>query len=87
MCHPALCNSIDMVKAMNTVDVDQFRDNLENYVDQVLTNHTPLKVTGSAGKAVVVISADDWESERETLYVLQNGSLMKQIANSLAAKT
>ena len=87
MCHPALCNSIDMVKAMNTVDVDQFRDNLKSYVDQVLTNHTPLKVTGSAGEAFVVISADDWESEQETLYVLQNGSLMKQITNSLAANT
>jgi antitoxin YefM len=30
------------------------------------------------------MSADDWDREQETLYVLQNNSLMKQIAESLA---
>lgn len=30
-----------------------------------------------------MISAQDWESEQETLYVLQNQSLMQQIAASL----
>jgi antitoxin YefM len=28
------------------------------------------------------MSAEDWEREQETLYVLQNSSLMKQIAES-----
>jgi antitoxin YefM len=32
----------------------------------------------------VVISAEDWEREQETLYVLQNSSLMKQIAESIS---
>ena len=32
----------------------------------------------------VVLSADDWEREQETLYVLQNNDLMKQIAASAA---
>ncbi|EED31223.1 prevent-host-death protein [gamma proteobacterium NOR5-3] len=31
----------------------------------------------------MVVSADDWEREQETLYVLQNKSLMKQISESL----
>ena len=31
----------------------------------------------------VVISAEDWERGRETLYVLENRSLMQQIARSL----
>ena len=30
----------------------------------------------------MVISAEDWERERETLYVLQNQSLMQQIPES-----
>jgi antitoxin YefM len=30
------------------------------------------------------MSADDWEREQETLYVLQNTGLMRQIADSLA---
>ena len=43
----------------------------------------PLKVTHSGGVDFVVISAEDWEREQETLYVLQNNNLMKQIASSL----
>jgi antitoxin YefM len=35
----------------------------------------------------VVISAEDWEREQETLYVLQNPSLMQQIANSTQTHT
>jgi antitoxin YefM len=29
------------------------------------------------------MSADDWEREQETLYILQNNSLMQQISDSL----
>ena len=69
---------------MDTVSVNQFRDKLKTFVEQVVTNHTPLKVTRRAGEAFVIMSADDWEREQETLYVLQNSSLMHQIADSLA---
>jgi len=68
---------------MDTVSVNQFRDNLKTFVEQVVNNHVPLKVTRRTGEAFVVISADDWEREQETLYVLQNQSLMSQIAASL----
>lgn len=30
------------------------------------------------------MSAEDWERDQETLYVLQNSSLMRQIADSSA---
>lgn len=67
---------------MDTVSVNQFRDNLKAFVEQAVSTHTPIKVTRRAGEAFVVMSADDWEREQETLYVLQNSSLMKQIADS-----
>ncbi|MFK4750829.1 type II toxin-antitoxin system Phd/YefM family antitoxin [Oceanobacter antarcticus] len=76
--------SVHLVLDMDTVSVNQFRDKLKTFVEQVVTNHTPLKVTLRAGDAFVVMSADDWEREQETLYVLQNNSLMKQIAESMA---
>ncbi len=72
---------------MDTVSVNQFRDNLKSFVEQVVSNHTPIKVTRRAGEAFVVVSADDWEREQETLFVLQNQSLMTQIAASLATHT
>ena len=31
----------------------------------------------------VVIGAEDWEQEQETLYVLHNADLMKQVEESL----
>ncbi|PKG99798.1 type II toxin-antitoxin system Phd/YefM family antitoxin [Paraglaciecola sp. MB-3u-78] len=67
---------------METVSVNKFRDNLKSFVEQIVGNHMPLKVTRRSGDDFVVISADDWEREQETLYVLQNNSLMMQIAAS-----
>jgi antitoxin YefM len=39
-------------------------------------------VTQRDGKALVIMSEKEWRRERETLYVLQNSDLMKQIAAS-----
>lgn len=72
---------------MDSVRVTQFRDNLQAYIEQAVSNHTPLKVTRRAGEAFVVMSADDWERGQETLYVLQNSSLMRQLAESVATHT
>ena len=69
---------------MDTVSVNQFRDKLKFFVEQSVSNHTPLKVTRRSGEAFVVMSADDWEREQETLYVLQNTDLMQKIAESAA---
>ena len=69
---------------MNSVSVNQFRENLKSFVEQVVNDHNPIKVTRRAGEDFIVISADDWEREQETLLVLQNSSLMEQISASLA---
>ena len=68
---------------MDSVSVNKFRDNLKSFIEQIVTEHVPLKVTRRTGDDFVVLSADDWERDQETLYVLQNNSLMKQIANSM----
>ena len=70
---------------MDSVSVNKFRDNLKSYVEQVVTNHLPLKVTRRSGDDFVVMSADDWEREQETLYILQNTDLMKQITASMGS--
>ncbi len=69
---------------MDSISVNKFRDNLKSFVEQVVTNHFPLKVTRRSGDDFIVISAEDWEREQETLYVLQNSDLMRQIAASMA---
>ncbi len=72
---------------MDTVSVNRFRDNLKSLVEQVVSSHEPLKVTRRAGDDFVIMSADDWEREQESLYVLQNNSLMQQVAKSLGTHT
>jgi len=70
---------------MDSISVNKFRDNLKSFVEQVINQHIPLKVTRRSGEDFVVVSADDWEREQETLYVLQNKSLIKQINSSLTS--
>lgn len=67
---------------MDTVSVNKFRDNLKKLVEKSLSNHEPLRVTRRTGEDFVVISAEDWEREQETLHILQNSQLMRQIAES-----
>ncbi|MEJ2201251.1 MAG: type II toxin-antitoxin system Phd/YefM family antitoxin [Desulfuromonadaceae bacterium] len=67
---------------MKTVSVNQFRAKMKDFVEQAASEHEPLKVTRRSGGDFIVISAEDWERDQETLYVLQNSSLMKQISES-----
>ena len=69
---------------MDSISVNKFRDNLKSFIEQVVSRHLPLKVTRRSGDDFVVVSAEDWEREQETLYVLQNSALMQQIAASTA---
>lgn len=68
---------------MDSISVNKFRDNLKSFIEQVVDRHLPLKVTRRSGEDFVVVSAEDWEREQETLYVLQNNALMQQIAASM----
>ncbi|NMM42071.1 type II toxin-antitoxin system Phd/YefM family antitoxin [Pseudoalteromonas arctica] len=72
---------------MDSISVNQFRDNLKAFVEQTVSEHEPIKVTRRAGDAFIVMSADDWEREQETLHVLQSNSLMQQIADSMKTHT
>jgi antitoxin YefM len=69
---------------MDSISVNKFRENLRTFVEQVVSRHHPLKVTRRSGEAFIVIGAEDWEREQETLYILQNNNLMQQISASLA---
>jgi len=68
---------------MDAVSVNKFRDNLKQFIEQVIHDHSPLKVTRRGGDDFVVVSAEDWARDQETLHVLQNGALMQQIADSM----
>ena len=65
-----------------TLSVNQFRANLKHYVDNAINNHEQLTVNRKNGEAFVVVSLEDYTREQETLYVLNNNSLLSQIEYS-----
>ena len=67
---------------MIELSVNKFRSNLKSFVDQAIDQHAPLKVTRRCNDNFIVMGAEDWEREQETLYVLQNTTLMQQIVES-----
>ncbi len=46
---------------MESITVNRFRDNLKNFVEQVVSQHLPIRVTRRNGADFVVVSAEDWE--------------------------
>jgi len=52
---------------MNTTTVNKFRDSLKSFAAEVVSQHTPLRVTRRNGTDFVVMSAEDWERDQETL--------------------
>jgi|GEM_PF-142599 antitoxin YefM len=76
-------HTVHLTHLMNFISVNRFRDNLKLFIEQVVNDHAPIKVTRRAGEDFLVMSADDWKREQETLHVLQSSSLMQQIADSL----
>lgn len=71
------------MSALREMSVREFRNRLKAAVEKVIEDHVPLRVTRRNGEDFVVLSAEDWEREQETVYVLQNRSLMEQIARSM----
>lgn len=68
---------------MREISIAEFRSRLRDVVETVLSDHAPLRVHGRGGKDFVVVSAEEWDREQETLHVLQSRPLMEQIERSL----
>jgi antitoxin YefM len=65
------------------LSVNKFRSNLKVFVDKAINEHMVIRVKRRAGRDFIVISAEDWDREQETLYILRNKELMSQVAESL----
>ncbi len=74
-------------KTMNSISINQFKNDLQDLIKQVINQHIPIKITSQDGQDFIVISAEDWEQQQETLFVLQNSNLVRQIAHSMATHT
>jgi antitoxin YefM len=63
---------------IHEVSARRFSENLEQEVEKVVSNHEILRVRRDGGD-IVVLSADDWRSVEETLYLKKVPGLVESI--------
>ena len=59
------------------------RSNLYKLIDETIASHEPVIIKGKRGNAVL-ISEDDWQSIRETIYLLSVPEMRESIREGLA---
>lgn len=64
---------------MRTTNYSDLRSNLKNYLDGVVRDSEPLIVHRSGNESVVVISLDEYNSIRETEYIMKSDAMMDSI--------
>ena len=69
---------------MNAVTVTEAKQHLEELIDQVIADAEPAIVVTDEGQQVVVISLDEFNSWRETLYLLANPANAVHLRQSIA---
>jgi len=69
---------------MRNISISNFRKNIASSVDSVVANHTPLLLTRREGEAAVLISAEDYSSMKETLYLLSSQANAQSLYRAIA---
>jgi antitoxin YefM len=69
---------------MKTATVSDFRDNVKEYLDQVADNHEELIISRPKNKNIVILSLDDYESLKETTYLLSSSANAARLQEGLA---
>ncbi len=64
---------------MRTATFTDFRANLKDYMDTVIDDYDTLIINRPSGKAVVMISLDEYNSIKETEYIMSSPETMEAI--------
>lgn len=64
---------------MRTANYSELRNNLKRYLDGVINDSEPLLVHRAGNESVVVISLDEYNSIKETEYIMKSPAMMDAI--------
>lgn len=64
---------------MKTANYSELRNNLKHYLDGVINDSEPLLVHRAGNESVVVISLDEYNSIKETEYIMKSPATMEAI--------
>ncbi|WP_373523629.1 type II toxin-antitoxin system Phd/YefM family antitoxin [Aquiflexum sp.] len=68
---------------MEIITYTNFRQNLKKYLDKVFTDDSPLFVTRTDGKDVLILSKSDYESMQETFYLMKSPKNAERLLRGL----
>lgn len=69
---------------MTTLPLAEVRANLSRLVDEAVRTHERIEVTRQGRRAVVILSADDYDSIMESLTILSDQDLMREVRQAEA---
>ena len=69
---------------MDAITYSSARANLASTMDRVCEDHEALIITRNGGKAVVMLSLEDYQSLEETAYLLRNPANAKRLLSATA---
>ena len=69
---------------MNSLSFSDARANLKATMDRVVADRAPVAITRQRGESVVMVSASEWESIEETLYLLRSPANAKRLLEAIA---
>lgn len=64
---------------MTTLPLAEVRANLSKLVDEAVRTHQRIEVTRQGRRAAVILSADEYDSIMETLAILSDTDLMRDV--------
>ena len=68
---------------MKTVNYTELRDKLKSNLDMVCENHETLIVHRPGGKSVVMMSLEEYNSQKETEFLLSSPKNAERLLNSI----
>ena len=68
---------------MSSITYTDLRAQLARAMDQVNEDHAPLYITRQNGKGAVLVSADDYASIEETLYLMSSPANATRLTESI----
>ena len=69
---------------MQVTTVSDFRNNIKEYMNAVWENSEEVIIAGPKGKSVVVMSLEEYESMKETDYLMASPANASHLRDSLA---
>ena len=72
---------------MTTVTLTEAKQNLEKLIEQVIADAEPIVLSTDSGHEVVLLSLDEFNSWKETLYLLTNPANAAHLRKSILEAT